>query len=290
MKEYLVILAGSPRGGEATWNSLYKNVIKTLNADLAICTTSNFVNESSLFKNSNYQWIIKNYQDFFDYYRTNFKGNWKEFFELGMNTGLYSSGSIHFIFKDFILKNYLNILKGYKYIIYSRFDQYYMYPHIKGNPNKILIPSGEDYKGLCDRHVIFPSEYSELILDICKFIDSSDIDKLKGEFLNCEVTYQKQLDKNNCLNLVERYARTQFTTSLPGEPTNWRIAKYKIYFFNKLLLKYPDEFLDSVFNVTKELGVIKTFSRNPVLVLNYKFLKIKDILGKFKYKLTYDFN
>ena len=36
---YLVILAGSPRGGEDTWNSLFKYVIKHLEADLAICTT-----------------------------------------------------------------------------------------------------------------------------------------------------------------------------------------------------------------------------------------------------------
>ena len=32
--KYLVILAGSPRGGERTWSSLDKYVLKHLNADL----------------------------------------------------------------------------------------------------------------------------------------------------------------------------------------------------------------------------------------------------------------
>ena len=36
-KNYLVVLAGSPRGGEKTWESLYKYVLNPLNADLAIC-------------------------------------------------------------------------------------------------------------------------------------------------------------------------------------------------------------------------------------------------------------
>ena len=35
MSKYLVVLAGSPRGGELTYNSLYRNVVDHLSADLA---------------------------------------------------------------------------------------------------------------------------------------------------------------------------------------------------------------------------------------------------------------
>ena len=35
-KKYIVILAGSPRGGDETWNSLYQNVLDPLQADLAL--------------------------------------------------------------------------------------------------------------------------------------------------------------------------------------------------------------------------------------------------------------
>ena len=41
MKDYLVILAGLPRGGSKSWKSLKKNVIQDLDADLAICTEDN---------------------------------------------------------------------------------------------------------------------------------------------------------------------------------------------------------------------------------------------------------
>ena len=40
MKKYLTILTGSPRGGEETWESLYKNVLEPLDSDLAILTGS----------------------------------------------------------------------------------------------------------------------------------------------------------------------------------------------------------------------------------------------------------
>ena len=38
MKKYLTVLAGNPRGGEQTWESLYKYVINHLDSDLALCT------------------------------------------------------------------------------------------------------------------------------------------------------------------------------------------------------------------------------------------------------------
>ena len=36
MKKTLTILAGHPRGGEATWSTLYENVLTPLDSDLAI--------------------------------------------------------------------------------------------------------------------------------------------------------------------------------------------------------------------------------------------------------------
>ena len=70
MKDYLVILAGSPRGGEATWKSLNKNVLKPLNADLAVCTDiwndKNILNELAKFK-----WILEPFKSYEDYDNTN---------------------------------------------------------------------------------------------------------------------------------------------------------------------------------------------------------------------------
>ena len=44
-----------------------------------------------------------------------------------------------------------------EFVIYTRFDQFYLGPHIEGNSAKILIPS-EDYFGVCDRHAVVPKK------------------------------------------------------------------------------------------------------------------------------------
>ena len=65
MNKYLVILAGSPRGGERTYSSLYKRVCEYLSADLAICTSIDKVDEEiSLFKKADYKWILDIQDDF----------------------------------------------------------------------------------------------------------------------------------------------------------------------------------------------------------------------------------
>ena len=93
---------------------------------------------------------------------------------------------------------------------------------------------------------MFPSNMSEKYLNICEFIDSNETMKFEETYLNCEVTYKNQLINNNLINYVTRFPRSQFTTALKGEPTNWRVPSYKLYFISKLMIKYPDEFISSM--------------------------------------------
>ena len=283
MNKYLIILAGSPRGGEKTYSSLYKYVKNHLNADLALCTTEDMYDESiSLFQSPDYLWLLKDYDNFFDYFIENFDGSWKEYFELGKGTGLYESGSIHFIFKDFILKNYLNILENSDFIIYSRFDQYYLDFHINGDKNRILIPEGEDYYGICDRHAIIPKEYISKFLKICEYINLDKSLEVNTEYLNCETSFLNHLKHEGLLSFVERYPRTQFTSALSKDKTNWRIPIYKIYFFNKLMIKYPDEYIDSFKNLIRKTNIFKLIYFKNILFLNYLYLETRRFLGRLK--------
>ena len=283
MNKYLIILAGSPRGGEKTYSSLYKYVQNHLNADLALCTTEDMYDESiSLFQSPDYLWLLKDYDNFFDYFNENFDGSWKEYFELGKGTGLYESGSIHFIFKDFILKNYLNILENYDFIIYSRFDQYYLDFHINGDKNRILIPEGEDYYGICDRHAIIPKEYISKFLKICEYINLEKSLEVNTEYLNCETSFLNHLKHEGLLSFVERYPRTQFTSALSKDKTNWRIPIYKIYFFDKLMIKYPDEYIDSFKNLIRKTNIFKLIYLQNILFLNYLYLETRRFLGRLK--------
>tara|TARA_B100001057_G_C22734421_1_gene905204 strand:+ start:143 stop:1024 length:882 start_codon:yes stop_codon:yes gene_type:complete len=278
--DYLVIVAGSPRGGVRTWKTIQKHVLQPLDADLAICCSDEWNQDSLLFKLAKYKWIFEEYEDYSNYYSTRFEGTWREFFELGRETGLYTSGMLQFAKKDIIKNNYLEIIKKYKYIIYTRFDQYHVKDHPKLYENEILIPEGEDYDGLCDRHTAFPSEYAEKFFDLCTFVDLEKALSLKVKIYNSESIFLNHLKHENLLEKVRRTKRSQFTVNLKGEHTNWRISTYRLYFYKKLMIKYPEEFIVSIKNLINSNK--RLLIGNFRLLINYIYLMIRRKIGFLK--------
>ena len=104
--KYLIILGGSPRGGEHAWKSMNKYVQKHLSADLAICTGKKWISRQSFLNEIKFDWTFDEPDDWSLYYDNNFQLDWKKAFELGRNTGLLESGFIHFAIKDIIYRNY----------------------------------------------------------------------------------------------------------------------------------------------------------------------------------------
>ena len=281
-KDYLVILAGSPRGGEQTWKTLYKYVLKPLDADLALCCSDVWDQDISLFKIAKYKWIFKEYEDYNDYYEERFDGSWKEFFNKGRETGLYSSGMLQFAKKDILKNDYLDIIKEYKYIIYTRFDQFYIKDHPKIISDKIMIPEGEDYFGLCDRHASFPSKYAEDFFNICSYINTKEALEAVNKINNSESTFLNHLKKEGLLQYVKRHKRYQFTVNLKGEHTNWRTSVYRLYLYKNMMIKYPNEFIVSMKNYLES----KSFSITHLyLLLNYFYLESRRTIGKIKTKI-----
>ena len=282
--KYLTILAGSPRGGEKTWETLYREVLSPLSSDLAICTGSKWIANQSLLHEAKYKWIFEEPKDWFTYYEEKFNGKWKEFFNQGKNTGLYNSGSIHFAIKDIILSNYLDIIMEYDQVIYTRFDQYYVEKHPNFTGNNIYIPSGEDYLGLCDRHAVIPVDYIANYLNICKYINQQSSITKEKTFINCEVAYKNHLLTTNLYGKVKRYDRKQFTSALKEDRTNWRVPKYKLYFSGGLLLKYPDELISSFEKESMLIKIKYIFSRKNIIFTNYLYLKLRRYVGRLKGK------
>jgi hypothetical protein len=280
--KYLVILAGLPRGGEPTWKSIFKNLVKPLGADLAICTGNEIDKNSTLYKKSDYKWLFKEYEDWFDYYNENFSGDWRKVFELGLDTGLYNSGSVHFAIKDIIRRNYLDTIKKYDYFIYSRFDQFFIMEHPKFMGDNIWIPEGENYTGICDRHAVVPSKYGEEYLNICNYLDTRLFKSSIPGYLNCEAVYKMHLKDSDLLKVVKRFRRFQFTTSKKNDFTRWRVAKYKLYFYKDVYLKYPNEFLDSVQTLisNRKLMLLSTLRFRELI--NFGYLRSRILIGKIK--------
>tara|TARA_B100000925_G_scaffold291715_1_gene280946 strand:- start:7475 stop:8320 length:846 start_codon:yes stop_codon:yes gene_type:complete len=279
MKDYLVILAGLPRGGEKTWQSLKSKVIDYLDADLAICTEKNIDKSLMIYKFADYLWLFDERKDWSTYYLEHYSHKAINILKKGEGAGLWESGVVHLAIKDIILKNYVDIIKKYKYVIYSRFDQFYTnyHPPLKGN--NIWIPKGEDYFGINDRHAVLNTSYIEKYLDICSFIDNLDEEGLDEIYLNCETIYKMQLENYDLLDKVQRIKRFQFTSALESDFTRWRIPKYGMLLDKKLKIKYPDEFVEAL----KNINFLEYFKfKNYDLILTYKYLKLRRFLGSFK--------
>lgn len=282
MKKYLVVLGGSPRGGEKAWKSMYKYVKEHLKADLAICTGRKWLNNQSFIDKAEFDWTFDEFDDWSEYYSENYNKKWVEAFELGRDTGLLESGFIHFAIKDIILKKHIEEIEKYDYIIYSRFDQMYIDYHLHGYDQNILIPEGEDYFGIGDRHILIPSMYARNYFGILKFYLNNYNEFKNINYLNCETVNNLHLKSFISEEKILRTKRIQFTVAEKKDQTNWRKAIFKIYLLRNIKLKYPDEFLQAVENFIINLNVAKIDYTNLVLLINYFYLLLRRNLGVVK--------
>ena len=289
MTKYLIILSGIPRGGEKTWSSLLKNVKKPLNADIALLYGDKFKISKSLRNQSKFDWQFKEPKNWKDFYYERFQDESvldfiKKGSEYGMAGGIddfNGSGAIVQGFRMIVYENYLDELLNYDYIIYTRFDQYYVSNHPPLTGDKIWIPKGEDYFGICDRHVIFPSKYSEKFFAVHKYFNNPETYKNTDYEISTERVYLDSLVHSELEEYIERIDRFQFTSALDSDPTRWRKAEYKVYLSGGLFMKYPDEFIDSVYNQFKLKG-IKYIFFHPVISINYLYLQLRRKIGEIK--------
>jgi len=288
-KKYLILLSGSPRGGEKAWKSLIKYVKNPLSADLAISYGDNFEIPNILKENVTYDWKFTEPENWTDYYEKEYKGTWKQFLLLGKDLGMAGgldnnsgSGAIVSALKDIIYKNYLETVIKYEYIIHTRFDQLYVDYQNDFSGDNIWIPEGEDYFGICDRFAVFPSIYAKEYFSICEYIDSPKSLNNPPKNVSPESVLLENLKSNKLEDKIIRIKRNHLTVALDSDSTRWRHAKYKIYFFGKTLMKYPDEFIKSISNINEKNGFIMLLLTRPVLTINYLYLLLRRLLGKIK--------
>ncbi len=290
MNKFLVILTGSPRGGLKTWNSLFKNIIDPLNADLAICFGNKFLKKDNFFlvQKATFDWTFEEPNNWSTYYQDNYSKKAIDFLISGSDYGMAGgiddntgSGAIVSALKDIIYKNHIEIVEDYDFIIHTRADQYYVdnLPEIKDN--EILIPRGEDYFGICDRFILFNSKFAKNYFSLCNFLENAQDKNLSPDFVTPESVLLSHLKNENLYSHVKRIDRINFTVTLKNEHTRWRVAKYNLYLKN-LLIKYPDEFLDSMANLRKKYGFYKFLLKDIVLALNFYYLILRKVLGKLK--------
>jgi hypothetical protein len=257
----LVILMGNARGGEQTWNTLYENLLEPYSADLALCFGESTDRSSSLYERAKYIWEIPEYQNWRTYFEENcFGGYWEKTFELGKGQGLFGgvdnhsgSGAIIFAFRHFIKKNYSEIIKKYDTIILTRSDFYYAMKHPLLSNEFVWVPEGEDWHGITDRHIIFPSSLSDDVLGIIEYMDSESGFEFTKKFCkenqpshffsNPEGVLLSFFESIGLSKKIKRYPRVQFTVARKNEKTRWLHPGSVPSFGNSdLLVKYIQEY------------------------------------------------
>ena len=280
-EKYLVVLGGSPKGGEKAWNSMYKYVKNHLKADLAICTDKKWLHNQSFIEKADYDWTFEEADDWGDYYSSNYHELGAQAFELGRNTALLY-GLTHFAIKDIILENYIKEVEKYDYIIYSRFDQMYINYHLHGFDQNVLIPEGEDYFGIGARHILIPSTLAKDYFGILKFF-LKNFDEFKNiNYLDCKTINKLHLESFVRKDSIFRTKRIQFTVAEKNDHTNLEKAKFKLYLLRNIKIKYPDEFLKAVENFVITLNASKINFINITLLINYYYLLLRKSPGSLK--------
>ena len=308
----LVVIIGSHRGGEETWNSMYKYLLHPLGADLAL--VNNTFDQNSLCKKAKFLWKINLDQEDLskslkNYYEDNFKGQqWYDVFRFhGANLGgpisyKKGSGALIFALRHFLSKNFLNTILNYDWIVLTRSDYYYINFHQNTKELKkkfVYVLPDEKYGGISDRHTIFHSSIADQVLEIAEFIaDIKNKDLLfkeyifeKSKFLNPEKALKLYFDSKKLK--TKEIRRCQFSVTLANDFTLWKKAATFFPGRTDLHLKYENEYLNANENLKLQVQFEKLFSKIFIYDTGHKLIRlgaekdggylVPDILDEIKY-------
>lgn len=254
MEKTLVILLGNARGGEKTWHTMFENLIKPHNADLALLFGETSSKDNILYRSAKYVWEVPEYANWADFYNNNCSGNWREFYNKNNNTGISGgiddykgSGAIIFAFRHHLILNYSEILLQYDRIILTRSDHYYLFEHPILSNDAFYIVEGEDHTGVCDRHHIFPSHMYKEALGIVDYICSPESLHLNN--VNPERALFEYYKHIGLHSNIKRCMRVQFTVKLDDDQTRWSRGQARMPGHDDLLLKYPNEYEIAINNL-----------------------------------------
>lgn len=254
----LTIIIGNARGGEKTWESMYKNLLEPYNSDLALCFGVQQNKEISLYTKAKYVWEVEEYENWRDYYSKVCNGFWEKSFLLGKRDGLaggiddcIGSGSIIFAFRHIIKNKYKDILLKYDRIILTRSDFYYNQPHPILSNDHFWIVDGEDHYGIGDRHHIFPSTSLDDALGIVEYMDSENGYKQilnHNELRNPETLLKLYFQNIGIFDKIKRFPRVNYTVATRTDTTRWAKGVMQDPNNPELWIKYPNEYASSMSN------------------------------------------
>src|SRR6516164_5571667 len=169
----LVITLGQLRAHQLTWQNFKENVLDQLQADLAVCVPADayFDVTNPFYVNARFRWLIPDSADLaptFDRIQSllGSSEDWRALCEVGgtwlgriAQSSQPGAAAINYVLRWFMLDNIeaAGLTRVYDRFVVTRSDFYYFCPHPpleSLRSDRLWIPDGEDYGGLCDRHLV----------------------------------------------------------------------------------------------------------------------------------------
>jgi hypothetical protein len=246
----LVILIGPMRGGHHAWNSLAQHVVRHLSADLAVVTHDTIPEQ--LLPMVRYIWHIPEYTDWSQPLEAAGCGSqWRQLCALASNvmggipycgqnegkgSGAMMQASMLEVYKRLTSDG---VASQYTHFVLTRADHVYGCPHPFPS-NSVMIPEGEDYGGITDRHLVAPREYFLKAVNMSAILCNADSYASRNPE-NVETLLALFFSD---LGLpIERFPRNMFLIRTKTDSTRWSKGDDVDDVLQKFgfLIKYPTE-------------------------------------------------
>lgn len=247
MEKTLVCVISQTREHKVVWDLFKKNVLDTLNADLALCISvpDDYDYTNPFWQTAKYKWITHEYDnwtDAFEYARkTEFpectdrwkyllfnddrQANW-----LSPINNAPGAGAILIFFRWLLLQNLRNenVFEEYDRFIITRSDFLYLCPHPPMelmNPKYVWVPDGEYHGGVTDRYAVLSKQNIEGYLSIMKhIIKNTDLmyrKVMSHTFKNLEAAVKNTLDIEFGNNYLGTFPYFMYSIRTKETPTRW---------------------------------------------------------------------
>ena len=305
----LVCILGQTRAQDITWENFNKHLLKSLNADLALCVAEKKSANNQMYKNAKFIWRYKDTDDYSKYFDTaqkkiiktkklNDKPSWKKLIKIKHfwlarikgtskirnNKGIYSGGTGGLLIYNrwFLLQKILKnkLIEKYDRFIITRSDFVWNIHHPRMenlDPNYIWIPDGEKYGGYTDRHAVLSKknlyDYLNLLEPILLKPDELfRLMKSKNNW-NLERYIKFYLKLNGYSKKVRFFPYIMFSVRNSKIKTIFRPGTYS--FKHKYFIKYFKEYLSSM--IMSYIIGDKKKNYSNFIFLNFTFKIFKNI-------------
>lgn len=265
----LVLLTGTVRGGEPTWNSLYKHLLDYNSADLAMVIQQSNDHSSSLYDRARYIWEIPNFNDWADAFDLipGIAKDWRN------RTLPYNGGDYGILFGGAAGRNATgavvmmnrwfaaNAIRAhglqdkYDRFVVTRTDHFYACDTKLHSLRlrSIWIPHGENHRGLNDRWFLCPKHHLLSALDMLPPLLRDPERYTSQDWFyssNTEIFLRKRWREENLTDSIKRFKRTMFLAKTPSDYSSW--TRDDIFVPTRygpgVLKKYPMEYDAAICN------------------------------------------